>query len=101
QHIKIISVDGIVCFYSENKGTYARTTGNRSYLLETTLEELENELRPEDFYRINRAFIINIHAIKDIISYTNSRLQLKLKGYDEQDIIVARERVRDFKLWLE
>ncbi|MGB0948713.1 MAG: LytR/AlgR family response regulator transcription factor [Marinirhabdus sp.] len=101
QHIKIISVDGIVCFYSENKGTYARTTGNRSYLLETTLEELENELRHEDFYRINRAFIINIHAIKDIISYTNSRLQLKLKGYDEQDIIVARERVRDFKLWLE
>lgn len=101
QHIKMISVDEIECFYSENKGTYAHTVDGRDYLLETTLEQLEQELSPETFFRISRKFYININSIRDIISYTNSRLQLKLNSYKDQEIIVARERVRDFKLWLE
>lgn len=101
QHIKMIPVDEIECFYSENKGTYAHTIDGRDYLLDTTLEQLEGELEPETFFRISRKFYINITAIKDIISYTNSRLQLKLKSYKEQEVIVARERVKDFKLWLE
>jgi two-component system, LytTR family, response regulator len=101
QHIKMISVDEIECFYSENKGTYAHTIDGRDYLLDTTLEQLEEELAPQTFFRISRKYYININAIKDIISYTNSRLQLKLNSYKEQEVIVARERVRDFKLWLE
>ncbi len=101
QHIKMIPVDEIECFYSENKGTYAHTIEGRDYLLETTLEQLEVELSPEIFFRISRKFYVNINSIKDIISYTNSRLQLKLNSFKEQEIIVARERVRDFKLWLE
>lgn len=101
QHIKMISVDEIECFYSENKGTYAHTIDGRDYLLDTTLEVLKDELAPEQFFRVNRTFIVNIQAIRDIISYTNSRLQLKLNSYKEQDVIVARERVKDFKLWLE
>ena len=101
QHIKMISVDEIECFYSENKGTYAHTIGGRDYLLDTTLEQLEAELSPDTFFRISRKFYININTIKDIISYTNSRLQLKLNSFKEQDVIVARERVKDFKLWLE
>ncbi|AVI49654.1 DNA-binding response regulator [Pukyongia salina] len=101
QHIKMIAVDEIECFYSENKGTYAHTVDGRDYLLDTTLEQLEDELTPQDFFRVNRTFIVNINAIRDIISYTNSRLQLKLISYKEQQVIVARERVKDFKIWLE
>ena len=101
QHIIMISVDDIECFYSENKGTYAHTIDGRNYLLETTLEQLEGELSPETFFRVSRKFFININAIKDIISYTNSRLQIKLNSYKDLEVIVARERVKDFKLWLE
>ena len=101
KHIKMISVDEIECFYSENKGTYAHTVEGRDYLLETTLEQLEQELSPEIFFRISRKFYININSINDIIAYTNSRLQLKLNSFKEQEVIVARERVKDFKLWLE
>lgn len=101
QHIKMIPVDEIECFYSENKGTYAHTVDGRDYLLDTTLEQLEDELSPKTFFRISRKFYINVNAINDIISYTNSRLQLKLNNFKEQEVIVARERVKDFKLWLE
>ncbi|KAB7531094.1 response regulator [Flagellimonas olearia] len=101
QHLKIINAEDVECFYSENKGTYATTSEGRNYLLDTTLEQLEEELSPKIFFRVSRKFYVNINHIKDIISYTNSRLQLKLNHFNEQEIIVSRERVRDFKLWLE
>lgn len=101
QHLKIINADEIECFYSENKGTYAATKEGRNYLLDTTLENLENELSPQIFFRVSRKFYVNINHIKDIVSYTNSRLSIKLNRFNEQEIIVSRERVRDFKLWLE
>lgn len=101
QHLKLINIDDIECFYSENKGTYLHTNEGRNYLLDTTLELLEDELEPQNFFRINRKFFVNINAIKDMVSYTNSRLQIKLNSYSDQDVIVARERVKDFKNWLE
>lgn len=101
QHLKIINADEVECFYSENKGTYAATIDGRNYLLDTTLEHMETELSPKIFFRVSRKFYVNINHVKDIISYTNSRLQIKLNHFQEQEIIVSRERVRDFKLWLE
>jgi DNA-binding LytR/AlgR family response regulator len=101
QHLKIINADEVECFYSENKGTYAATIDGRNYLLDTTLENLEGELSPKKFFRVSRKFYVNINHINDIISYTNSRLQIKMNTFREQEIIVSRERVKDFKLWLE
>ncbi len=101
QHLKLIQIEDIECFYSENKGTYLFTSEGRNYLLDTTLEALEKELDPDVFFRINRKYYVNMNAIKDMISYTNSRLQIKLNHYKENDVIVARERVKDFKNWLE
>ena len=101
QHLKLINIDDVECFYSENKGTYAYTIEGRNYLLDSTLEQIETELEPQTFFRVSRKFFVNVNAIKDMISYTNSRLQIKLNKFDEQDIIVARERVKDFKDWLE
>lgn len=100
QHLKLINIDDIECFYSENKGIYAYTSEGRNYLLDTTLEQLEAELEPHKFFRISRKFFVNVNAIKDMVSYTNSRLQIKLNTYKEQEVIVARERVKEFKDWL-
>ncbi|MEH6681757.1 MAG: LytTR family DNA-binding domain-containing protein [Sediminicola sp.] len=101
QHLKIINADEIECFYSEHKGTYAITSEGRNYLMDTTLENLESELEPKMFFRVSRKFYININHIKDIISYTNSRLQIKMNHGPDQEVVVSRERVKDFKLWLE
>jgi len=101
QHLRIINAEEVECFYSENKGTYVVTSDGRNYLMETTLENLESELEPTVFFRVSRKFFININFVKDIVSYTNSRLQIKLNRYDGQDIIVSRERVHEFKSWLQ
>lgn len=101
QHLKIIKTSEVECFYSENKGTYAATKEGRSYLMETTLEDLETELDPQKFFRASRKFIVNIEAIKDIVAYTNSRLKLRIEAVSDQEIIVSRERVKEFKEWLQ
>jgi len=100
QHIKIINVENIVCFYSENKGTYLHTNKDRSYLIEGTLEQLQEQLNPQKYFKVNRACIVQLKAIKDIVAYTNSRLKIRLNYYNNDDIIVSREKVKDFKNWL-
>mgnify|MGYP003582305460 CR=1 FL=1 len=100
QHLKVIATDEIECFFSENKGTYLHTFDNRNYLMECTLELLEQELDPADFFRISRKFIIPLKAIKEIVVYSNSRLKVILPSYKEDEVIVSREKVSDFKNWI-
>ncbi len=100
QHLKVISTDEIECFFSENKGTYIHTFDNRNYLIESTLEVLEQELDSKDFYRISRKFIVPMKAIKEIVVYSNSRLRLILPTFKEDEVIVSREKVTDFKNWI-
>ena len=100
QHLKVISVDEIECFFSENKGTYIHTFDNRNYLIESTLEVLEQELDAKEFYRISRKFIIPLKSIKEIVVYSNSRLKVILPSHKEDEVIVSREKVADFKAWI-
>lgn len=100
QHLKVITTDEIECFFSENKGTYIHTFDNRNYLIDSTLEILEQELDMKDFFRVSRKFIVPLIAIKEIQVYTNSRLKVILPTYKEDDVIVSREKVQDFKAWL-
>lgn len=99
--IKIILRSEIVCFYSENKATYVQTTEGRNYIIDYTLEELEKMVDPVDFFRMSRKFIVSIHSIKDIYAYSNSRLKLNLVNLESEDLIVSREKVTDFKKWIE
>jgi two-component system, LytTR family, response regulator LytT len=100
QHLKVITTDEIECFFSENKGTYIHTFDNRNYLIDSTLEILEQELDGKDFFRVSRKFIVPLTAIKEIQVYTNSRLKVILPSYKEDEVIVSREKVQDFKSWL-
>lgn len=100
QHLKVITTDEIECFFSENKGTYIHTFDNRNYLIDSTLEILEQELDMKDFFRVSRKFIVPLQAIKEIQIYTNSRLKVILPSYKEDEVVVSREKVQDFKSWL-
>ncbi len=100
QQLKVISIDEVECFYSENKGTYIHTLDNRDYLIDSTLEVVEAEINPKDFYRVSRKFIVPLKAVKEIQVYSNSRLKIILPTYKDDEVIVARERVSDFKDWI-
>jgi len=98
--IKIIDVNDIECFYSAFKSSFLTTVENRSFSLDDSLESIEKEVSTDDFFRVNRQFLINLKAIKEISIYSNSRLKISLNNYKEEEIIVSREKVQAFKEWI-
>lgn len=100
-HIRSITTDQISLFYAEGRDVYLVTTQNRKFIVDYTLETLEDLLNPTVFYRVNRTFILNIHAIKDVMMYSNSRLKISLTQEFDKEIIVSREKVNPFKEWFD
>lgn len=91
-----------IAYLQFTKGaTWATTFSGQRMPLDYSLDQVEKLLDKHVFFRINRQFIIHIDAIKKITAYYNSRLILQLSPGIEEDVIISRERVADFKSWLE
>lgn len=101
EHIRSIATDNILYFYSLEKATFLHTADDHNYVIDYSLEQVEDLVDPARFFKINRKYMITINAIDDIITYSNSRLKIELKHSDDQDVIVAREKVKQFKSWLD
>ncbi|MBI4647371.1 MAG: response regulator transcription factor [Bacteroidia bacterium] len=95
-----VNTDDIAYFYSEDKVNFLISNDNQKYINNTTLESLEQQLNPKEFFRVNRTFIINIHAIKKISPYFNYKLKVEVIPDIKMDIVVSRERTQGFKEWL-
>lgn len=98
--IKTLNVDDAAYFYTEDKIVYACTNDKSQFPIDYNLEQLQQLLSPEKFFRINRQFIINIEAIEKMVAFSKSRVKVKLKPPIEKDTIVSSERSADFKKWL-
>ena len=100
EHLTAIQADDVDFFYGENKIVWLRHKNGRKYIVDYTLEELEDLLEPVRFFRLNRKFITAFESITDVISYSNSRLKIVLKSPpDKEDVLVSREKVEGFKNW--
>jgi DNA-binding LytR/AlgR family response regulator len=99
--IRTVETARINYFCSMEKSTFLCEDSGKSYDINYSLDQLEMQLDPKQFFRISRKFIVNIEAIQDIITYSSSRLKLVLKGSDEENIFVSRRKINGFKEWLE
>jgi len=100
-HLKTVVVEDVLYFYSQDKTTFARTKDARSYVLDYTVEQVQALIDPSKFFRICRKYLVHIEAIEDIVAFSNSRLLLQLKHLKERDAVVSREKVSEFKAWLD
>lgn len=96
-NLKIIQVEEVSCFFSENKIVYAQTS-ERAFPTEFTLDELESILDSTKFFRVNRQYIISIDYIKNI--HTSPLFKVELQFQPTEEITVSRERVKEFKEWI-
>jgi two-component system, LytTR family, response regulator len=102
EHLTSTPVEEIAYFYSENKTTWFKHANGRKYVLDYTLDQIEDLIDPKKFFRLNRKFHCSIDAIKDIVAYSNSRLKVVLKDPpDKEDVLVSREKVQEFKEWMD
>jgi len=101
QSIETIETAEIHHFETKESLSFLINFKNNRFAIDYTLEQLEKMLQPTDFFRINRKIIINIKSIEKVNSYFNGRLIIKTNYLDDEAKIVSRERVSDFKKWLD
>lgn len=94
-----LDVRQITHFYAEDKLTYAMSQG-KAYNVDHSISELEKKLNPKKFYRIHRSTSVNLDWIKEIASMPGGALNVRLKDGKDTDLIVARDRAKDFKVWV-
>ncbi|MES2477479.1 MAG: LytTR family DNA-binding domain-containing protein [Bacteroidota bacterium] len=100
EHLKTLHTEDIAYCCSENKMTFARTFQGQKLPMDNNLDSLEGLLPKENFFRINRQYIINLNAIAEMKIYTKGRVMVSLKPELTEAQIVSSERSADFKLWL-
>ena len=99
---KLVSVDTdeIAYFFSDGRLNFFKTFDNKKYVVDYTMDELEEMLDPQKYFRISRSFYISVDSVDQIHDYFGNRLLLHLKPAVEKESIVSREKVSEFKKWM-
>ncbi len=100
QKLVSIEVDDIAYFYSDGRLNFFKTTDNRKFVVDYTMDELSEMLDPDKYFRISRSFYVSIDSIDQIHDYFGNRLLLHLKPAVDKEALVSREKVMDFKKWM-
>jgi len=102
EHFKSIEISAIDCFYTKDRCNFIHINNGRNYALDYSLDKIEELVDSKKFFRINRNMIVNFSSIQDILAYSTSRLKIQLKSWPYPDeILVSRDRVSDFKMWMD
>ena len=96
-----LQVRNIAYIYSEDKNNYIVTFDNSHYIIDSTLDEIAEDLDPDRFFKISRSCIVAIDAINSIVRQIGSRLKIISNPESKFDMTVSRSRVDDFLAWLE
>jgi len=99
---KLVSVDTdeIAYFFSDGRLNFFKTNDNKKFVVDYTMDELEEMLDPQRYFRISRSFYISVNSVEQIHEYFGNRLLLHLKPAVDKESIVSREKVTDFKKWM-
>lgn len=100
QKLVSIEVEDIGYFYSDGRLNFFKTKDNKKFVVDYTMDELEDMLNPEEYFRISRSFYVSVNCIDKIDDYFGNRLILGLKPEVDKEALVSRERVTDFKKWM-
>ncbi|HWJ90187.1 MAG TPA: LytTR family DNA-binding domain-containing protein [Flavisolibacter sp.] len=100
QKLVSVEVEEIAYFFSDGRLNFFKTFDNRKFVVDYTMDELNEMLDPDKYFRISRSFFISVNSVAQIHDYFGNRLLLHLKPETDKEAIVSREKVTDFKNWL-
>jgi len=95
-----VKTEDIAYFYAAHKLVCMVNSSNQKFILDQSLADIEKQLDPALFYRVNRKYLIQLNAIKKIKSYPKSKLQLEVEPVVNEDIVISQENVSAFKEWM-
>ena len=101
QKILAIPVEKIAYFYSLNKLTYIVATDGKKYPCDQTLEVIDRQVDPKQFFKANRKYIVRFDSVSEIHPYFKGRIKINLTPETEDDIVISSDRTPNFKKWLD
>jgi DNA-binding LytR/AlgR family response regulator len=100
QKLVSVEVEEVAYFFSDGRLNFFKTYDNRKFVVDYTMDELEEMLDPDKWYRISRSFFVSVNSVEQIHDYFGNRLLLYLKPPTDKEALVSREKVTEFKKWL-
>lgn len=95
-----IKVEDIAYFYAAHKLVCMVGNNGQKFILDQSLSEIEDQINPVHFYRVNRKYLLNITSIKKIRAYPRSKMQLEIEPSPGEEILISQENVSAFKEWI-
>ena len=96
-----LNLTDIAFIYSEDKNNYLVTFDGQKYIIDSSLDVMNEDLNPENFFRISRSSIVSMKSIKSITKQPGGRLRIDTNPAPPYEMTVSRSRVDDFLNWLE
>ena len=100
QKLLSIEMDRIAYFFSDDRLNFFKTFDDKKYVIDYTMDEIEQMLDPSEYFRINRSFVVSVKSIDQIHDYFGNRLKLNLRPAIDKEALVSREKVSQFKDWM-
>jgi two-component system LytT family response regulator len=95
-----VKTEEIAYFYATHKLVCMVDNKNQKFILDQSLADIEKQVDPLQFYRVNRKYLVQLTAIKKIKTYPKSKLQLEIEPAVNEEVIVSQENVAAFKEWI-
>lgn len=99
--LQSIAIEEIAYFFAQDKYVFLTTHSNERYIINHTLDDLQEKINQQDFFRINRQFLCSFRSIKKINTFFNYKLKIELLPNPGEEQFVSKTRVSDFKQWLD
>ena len=99
---EVVNVENVAFICTEFKDTRIYLMGEKRkfYSLSMSLDEIERQLNPHRFFRVNRQFIINVQAVEGLKTYFGGKLRVRILGYEEEEVMCSRDKASQLKEWL-
>lgn len=97
---KTVLVSEVIYFFSEMKITRCKMHNGTEEVVPQTMEELEQQLNPKQFFRVNRQFIVHLDAIEQVHNYFNGKLKIVIKKNTDVEVIISRDKANALKAWM-
>jgi two-component system, LytTR family, response regulator len=95
-----IRTEDIAYFHAAHKLVCMVDNKGQKFILDQSLTDIESQVDPALFYRVNRKYLLNMSSIKRIKSYPKSKLLLEVEPVLAEEIVISQENVAAFKEWM-
>lgn len=99
--MEAIPTEDIACFYADSGVVWLNAFNGKQFIVPYTVEQLATMLDPDQFFKVNRSFILNENAFEKLVNWSRSRFRVLTNIEIDKEVYLASAKLKDFKAWLE